>query len=150
MALHDPVEDALNDRKRRARQVEAQGAFSPDTLDITREFIGGDQGPIGPPERQFVGGSPGGSTIPPAQPPLRQPVSGTTRTLPGQAAGIAGQRAFGQRGALSSAAGRARRPAVGGTLADRFFSLPEPATFARTSQGQQLLQRILGRNRGFR
>ena len=143
MALHDPVEDALNDRKRRARQVEAGGAFSQDTLNTTREFIGGDQEPIGPPERQFVGGSPGGSTIPPAQPPVRQFVGPSGRGLPGQASPTA-------RGRFGGQAGRARRPVAGGTLADRFFSLPEPATFARTSQGQQLLQRILGRGRGFR
>ncbi len=29
MALHDPIEDALNERKRRARLVEAGGALSP-------------------------------------------------------------------------------------------------------------------------
>ena len=148
MALHDPVEDALNARKAAARRVEAGDAFSQDTLDTTNQFLGSS---FGPPERQAVGGgSPAGSVVPPAQPPLREPVGGTTRTLSGQAAGIAGRRFGGQRGALSSAAGRARRPVAGGTLADRFFALPEPATFARTSQGQALLQRVLGRGRGFR
>ncbi|KKN26617.1 hypothetical protein LCGC14_0872810 [marine sediment metagenome] len=29
MALHDPIEDALNERKRKARLVEAGGALSP-------------------------------------------------------------------------------------------------------------------------
>ncbi len=72
MALHDPVEDALNDRKKRARLVEAGAAVDTsgeDTLNITRKFLGG-----------------GG--IPPVQ----------RRPLPPQAAPIAGQRAFGQQG----------------------------------------------------
>ncbi|KKL07238.1 hypothetical protein LCGC14_2588020 [marine sediment metagenome] len=142
MALHDPVEDALNARKAAARRVEAGDAFSQDTLDTTNQFLGSS---FGPPERQAVGGgSPAGSVVPPAQPPLRQPVGGTTRTLPSQASPTARSRFGGQQ------ADRARRPVAGGTLADRFFALPEPATFARTSQGQQLLQRILGRGRGFR
>ena len=45
MALHDPVEDALNERKKKARLVEAGGALSPDSLDITRQFLGGGQLP---------------------------------------------------------------------------------------------------------
>lgn len=147
MALHDPVEDALNARKAAARRVEAGAAISDDALNVTNQFLGGG-GTIGsrlattfgPPERQQVGG--GGSIIPPAQPPVRQFVGPSGRGLPSQASANARRRFGGQQGAL--------RPAAGGTLADRFFNLPEPASFAQTLQGRQLLQRILGRNRGFR
>lgn len=48
MALHDPVEDALNARKARARQVEAGDAFRPDTLDTTRGFLGVAPGDVAP------------------------------------------------------------------------------------------------------
>ena len=44
MALPDPVEDALNDRKKRARLVEAGAAVgTPDreALDITNSFLSG-------------------------------------------------------------------------------------------------------------
>ncbi len=111
MALHDPVEDALNARKKKARLVEAGAAIgTPDkeALDITSSFLGSNVGTL----------------------------QGGRRNIrpPGAAAGIAGRRAFGQRGAQQ------------GSLRDRFFDLPGPVGFASTPQGQAVLQRIL---RGF-
>ena len=134
MALHDPVEDALNARKARARRVEAGDAFSPDDLDITKKFLGGEVGAPG----QVPG----------------------SRQLPSQASGVARGRAFGQQGALRRdarpgagvpvqpistvpAAQPPLREPVGGSLSDRFFNLPSPVGFAQTSQGQALLRRIL-------
>lgn len=148
MALHDPVEDALNDRKRRARQVEAGGAFSPNTLDVTNQFLGTGGTEPAP--------SPIGSTgiVPSVQPPIRQFVGPSGRGLPGQASATARSRFGGQqtgrRVRRPGVPTPIRQPATGGTLADRFFNLPEPANFSRTPQGQQLLQRVLGRGRGFR
>ncbi len=108
MALHDPVEDALNERKRKARLVEAGAAVGTpgeDALNITREFLGGE--------------------------PAGQAPQGQQRQqLPSQAASIAQQRAFGQQGQ--------------GSLGSRFLDLPGPAGFAKTAQGQAILQRILG------
>ena len=46
MALHDPVEDALNARKKKARLVEAGAAIgSPneESLNITRRFLAGNR-----------------------------------------------------------------------------------------------------------
>ncbi len=120
MAPHDPVEDALNERKRKARLVEAGAAVglpNKDALDITQRFLAGG------------------------------------RQLPGQAAPIAGQRAFGQQGAR-----RGRQPIQGvpespgdigpgnvrQPLSERFFDLPTPMGFAQTPQGRAILQRILG------
>lgn len=106
-----------------------------ENINITRKFLGGELGTSGqaPGERQFVGGGPGGTA---------------GRTLPGQAAPIAGQRAFGQQGAQ-----RRRQPVQSvqpiqpGTpapLSNRFFNLPGPVDFAQTPQGRAILQRILG------
>ena len=104
-------------------------------LNITRKFLGGEVGTPGQP--------PGG------------------QQLPGQAAPIAGQRAFGQQGAR-----RRRQPIQGvpespgdfgpgnvvapASLSDRFFDLPGPVGFAQTPQGRAILQRILGGSRGLR
>ena len=123
MALHDPVEDALNERKKRARLVEAGGALSPDNLDITRQFLGGRQlpGQASDTARSRAFGQQGlarrnrtGAVapivqederiIPSSQPPLRDRV---------------------------------------GSLSDRFFNLPSPVDFARTPQGSALMKRIL-------
>ena len=65
---------------------------------------------------------------------------GETPGLPAQAAPVAGQRAFGQQGAR-------KRPATSSPtepLSGRFFDLPGPVGFAKTPQGQAILQRILG------
>lgn len=172
MALHDPVEDALNERKRKARLVEAGAAVgSPNeaALNITRKFLeGGRVGRFGDrtePDRvrgipenplpfpgRRVGPRPGpgrrvgprpfppGYGIPrPFPPPEREPTGqvdyGAVEKFPG------GQI---ERGV------REERP--GGSLAERYFDLPGPVGFAKTAQGQAILQRILGRvgRRGFR
>ncbi|KKL58975.1 hypothetical protein LCGC14_2219990 [marine sediment metagenome] len=140
MAQHDPVEDALNERKRQARLVEAGGAFSspvnPEALDITRQFLGGEL-----PPRRLDGGN--------------------IRRLPPQASPVARSRAFGQQGT------RRRRdggdlisplligpyapyipptdvaPDRTGSLAENFLNLPGPVGFAQTPQGRAILQRIL-------
>lgn len=75
--------------------------------------------------RKFLGGEPG---VPGQAPQASQ--------LPSQAAPVAKRRAFGQQ----------RATAPQGSLGDRFLGLPGPVDFARTSQGQAMLQRIL---RGF-
>ncbi len=119
MALHDPVEDALNDRKKRARLVEAGAAIgTPDrnALDITRKFLGGGQQ--------------------------------GNQQLPGQASPVASRTAFGQQGSSRPGGGGlvTQQPPrdVGGSLSDRFLNLPGPVGFAGTPQGQAMLQRILG------
>ncbi|KKK53208.1 hypothetical protein LCGC14_1393510 [marine sediment metagenome] len=122
MAQHDPVEDALNERKRRARFVEAGGAFSspvnPEALDITRQFLGGKQQ--------------------------------VRRRLPPQASPVAGQRAFGQQGARQRPGGGGlvtpgpTQPDPAQPLSDRFFDLQGPVGFSKTPQGRAILQRILG------
>jgi len=110
-----------------------------ETLNITRKFLGGELGTPGQP--------PDGRGQSPSILPRQQ-----TR-LPSQAAPIAGQRAFGQQGQRRRQAGASVvPPSAAGRLplSDRFFDLPGPVDFARTSQGQAILQRILGRGRGFR
>ena len=168
MALHDPVEDALNARKAAARRVEAGPALSDDTLNVTNQFLSGGAGgriasTFGPPERQFVGGTggrtipptqpplvqpvaDGGRAIPPAQPPLRQFVGPSGRGLPSQASAQARSRFGGQQGAVRRRPGGAQNiPAFEGrSLADRFLNLPEPVSFSRTPQGRRLMDRILG------
>ncbi|KKN01664.1 hypothetical protein LCGC14_1125500 [marine sediment metagenome] len=129
MADHDPIEDALNARKRQARLVEAGAAIgTPDrnALDITRKFLGGGQG---------------------------------NQQLPGQASSVAGNRAFGQQGQRKRPGGDIISPLstgpfvaptgiaperTGGSLQDAFFNLPGPVGFASTPQGRAILQRILG------
>lgn len=106
-----------------------------ETLNITRKFLGGEVGTPG----QVPGG----------------------RQLPSQASDVARGRAFGQQGlrrrndpnAISPLAQPDERitPTRGGSLSDRFFNLPSPVGFARTPQGQAILQRLLGGfNRGGR
>ena len=97
-----------------------------ETLNITRKFLGGELGTPG---------------VPPGQ-------GGGQQALPAQAAPIAGQRAFGQQG------GQRRKqnliappPLAGGSLSDRFLDMPGPVNFARTAQGQAILQRILSGGR---
>jgi len=112
MALHDPIEDALNERKKKARLIEAGAAIgSPneESLDITRRFLAGN------------------------------------RQLPNQAASIARSRAFGQRGVQQRRAPLVDATPRSGSLSEGFFNLPGPVGFAKTPQGQAILQRILGR-----
>ncbi len=129
MALHDPLEDALNERKRKARLVEAGAAVGTpgeDALSITRQFLEGNVPPIE-----------GRRT-----PPVRQQVGG--RQLPSQASGTARDRAFGRQGA------RRRGNLIDpisippGDLSDAFFDLPGPVGFSKTPQGRSILKRILG------
>jgi len=104
-------------------------------LNITRKFLGGEIGTPGvAPESQRVGGG----------------------QLPNQASDVARNRAFGQQGARRRQGGgdliSPSVPPVGiaplgpreGSLSDRFFNLPSPVGFAKTPQGQAILQRILG------
>ena len=132
MALHDPVEDALNDRKKRARLVEAGAAVGTpgDALNITRKFLGGAAQAGAPP--------------PPGQ------------RLPPQAAPIARRRAFGGQGLRRSGRGVPVAPYVppgnfdpnqqspSGSLSEQFFDLPGPVGFSKTPQGRSILKRILG------
>lgn len=127
-----------------------------ETMNITRKFLGGEMG--------TPGQTPGGNQVS-AMAPYAPP------RLPPQAAPMAGQRAFGQRG---SAMGRPRagwtrdigtrrplprqplprplpapQPERRGTvpstsLSDRYFTMPEPVDYAGTPQGQDLMQRVLG------
>ena len=146
MALHDPVEDALNDRKKRARLVEAGAAVGTpgeDALSITRRFMEGNVPPIE-----------GRRT-----PPVRQQVGG--RQLPSQAAAVARRRAFGSQGARRRRGSDLIEPVeipryvppgnfdpdqLGprGDLSEQFFDLPGPVGFSRTPQGRSILKRILG------
>ena len=125
MADHDPIEDALNARKRQARLVEAGAAIGTpdrDAQNIARQFLVGE-GRL-PPQASSVAGSrafgqqgrrkrPGGDIISPHSGPFVAPV------------GEAPSR-------------------TGGSLEDAFFDLPGPAGFAKTPQGRAILQRILG------
>ncbi len=89
-----------------------------EAINITRKFLGGELGTPG-----------------------QAPGVGQGSSLPRQAAPIAGQRAFGQRGQQQ------RRPVArtaAQPLSDRFFGLPGPVGFAQTPQGRAILQRILG------
>ncbi len=135
MALHDPVEDALNARKKRARLVEAGGALSPDSLDITRKFLGGNVPPLSDAPRvtsfeDLTGTLQGGRRVPSSQ-----------------AALIAGQRAFGQQGAKKRLGGGigVQPLSADQPLSSRILDLPGPVGFAQTPQGRAILQRILGR-----
>ncbi|KKK85030.1 hypothetical protein LCGC14_2777400 [marine sediment metagenome] len=143
MALHDPVEDALNARKARARRVEAGDAFGSEVtqrdLDTTRKFLGGGIG---------TSSQAGSRLIPSPQPPGRGPA----RALPSQVADIARRRAFGQQGSLQRNDPRAITPIIRederlrgqvSGLRDRFFNLPGPVDFSRTPEGKSMLQRIL-------
>jgi hypothetical protein len=42
------------------------------------------------------------------------------------------------------------QPSLGSSLSNRFFDLPGPVDFSRTSQGQDLMRRILANRVGFR
>lgn len=106
-----------------------------ESMNITRKFLGGELGTPG----QAPGGS--ASILPGSEPNRSNPFEGTPgrrRRLPAQASQVAGQRAFGQQGAQQR------------SLPDRFFDLPGPVGFSRTPQGQAIMQRILGRQGGFR
>jgi len=95
-----------------------------ETLNITRKFLGGEIGI-------------------PGQPPGK-------RQLPSQVSDVARGRAFGQQGARRRQGGgglvEPQRPPLPGdvSLSSRFFDLPSPVNFAKTPQGQAILQRILG------
>ena len=121
MALHDPVEDALNARKKKARLVEAGAAIgSPneESLNITRSFLEGGPG-------------------------LR------SAPLPVTASSVARSRAFGQQGVRQRSGGGGIIAPTGGdrvgSLSDSLIDLPTPVGFAQTPQGRAILQRILGR-----
>ena len=153
MALHDPVEDALNARKKRARLVEAGAAVGTpgeDDLNITRQFLGGE-----PPRGDIPG-----EVRPPSIGGRIQPFLGPSgRGLPGRAAPIARRRFGGQQGARRRPGSDLieplpryvppgnfdpNQPVPTGDLSEQFFNLPGPVGFARTPQGQAMLQRILG------
>lgn len=107
-----------------------------ETINITRKFLGGELGAPG----QAPGGAGGIEAPQPGVPP--------TSRLPLRAAPIAGQRAFGQQGAARRPGGggiEAPRPRnAGQPLSNRFLNQPGPVDFARTSQGQDVLRRIIG------
>ena len=130
MADHDPIEDALNERKRKARLVEAGAALGTSGQDAQSQHIA----------RQFIGGGDG-------------------RQLPPQASSVARNRAFGQQGQRKRpGAGHispiptgpfvaptgAASDRTGGSLSESFFDLPGPVGFSKTPQGRAILQRILG------
>lgn len=152
MALHDPVEDALNERKKRARLVETEGAFSPNTLDLTRKFLGGRTpgapsssgrglpSQASPTARSRFGGQQGVRSRFQRPTQAVQPTRAaqpTARPFPGS---LSGPRQF--PGDLSD---RSFSPTRSGSLSDRFFNLPGPVNFAQSPQGRAILQRILGR-----
>ena len=148
MAEHDPVEDALNARKRQARLVEAGGAFSQNTLDTTRQFLS-DGIPQRPPVRQFVG--PSGRGLPSTASDIarsrfggqqgrenrQQQLIPPVRDVPTSSPPIRETRGL-ERGIAQNQLESARD-----TLSNRFFDLPGPVGFSRTAQGKKLLQRIL-------
>lgn len=103
-----------------------------ETMNITRKFLGGELGTPG----QVPGGDQASSILPQQQ-----------TGLPGRAAPVAGQRAFGRQGALRRRVPAARPAAPGVSLSNRFLDLPGPVSFAQTPQGQAILQRILGGGR---
>ena len=126
MAQHDPVEDALNARKARARRVEAGAAVDPpneDALDITRKFLTGGQrlpSQAAPIARRRAFGQQG----------VRQRGDGLIEPVP-----LSSIPLVAPTGAADT------RPT--GSLSDRFFNLPGPVGFAQTPQGRAILQRIL-------
>lgn len=123
MAPNDLVEDALSERKRKARLVEAGAAVglpSEDDLDITRRFLTGG----------------------------RQLPSQAASVAGQRAFGQQGERQRRRRSVIGRPQPVETSP-LGGSLSDRFFDLPSPAGFAQTPQGRAILQRILGR-RGVR
>ncbi|KKL09839.1 hypothetical protein LCGC14_2561860, partial [marine sediment metagenome] len=147
MAQHDPVEDALNARKARARLVEAGGALSPDNLDITRQFLGGQpvqfdpsrrggggqRGRFGPDRIRGIPENP--FPFPGRGAPESLSVEGMRSRLPSQASDVASERSFGQQGLLQRNDPRAITPIIQederlrgqvSGLRDRFFNLPGP------------------------
>jgi hypothetical protein len=116
MALHDPVEDALNERKWKARLVEAGAAVgspSEEALGITKRFLTGGQ----------------------RLPSQAAPVAGR------RAFGQQGARRRPNGGLVTQQPPRD----LGQSLSSRLFDLPGPVGFAQTPQGQSILQRILER-----
>jgi hypothetical protein len=117
MALHDPVEDALNERKRKARLVEAGAAVgspSEEALGITKRFLTGGQ----------------------RLPSQAAPVAGRSAF---------GQQGARRRpgGSLITPGPAVPDPAQ--PLSSRLFDLPGPVGFAQTPRGSAILQSILSR-----
>ncbi len=128
-----------------------------ESINITRKFLGGDRSP----STQDV--RPSGSdvgTIDSTQ-STRIGTGVSPSRLPSQAAPIAGRRAFGAQGARRRKGADLIEPMIvppyvppgnidpnqqppESSLGEQFFNLPGPVGFARTPQGQAMLQRILG------
>ena len=128
MALHDPVEDALTERKRKARLVEAGAALGTpgqDAQDIARQFIGGGDGRQLPPQASSVARNRAFGQ----QGQRKRPGAGRISPIP--------------TGPFVAPTGAAP-DRTGGSLSESFFDLPGPVGFSKTPQGRAILQRILG------